>query len=332
MMVKKKNPAGVRYIKWSDFTLLPGYPYIERAITYPYDYRKKCSPVTKDGYVSVAAIYNMSAWANWKSSSLGVVDRKISEAINNLRLYALMKLNKGRRSNQPALFPIRLLENPTLVMPIKSKKQLEHLFKAQSQLHKAGVTFDTGTQLVKPIERHWELDWSLKGAKMRNPISPPFPRVSVYPAEYLKTHDVYEKLFKDRDIALHTARELRRMGFEVDTKKWRDPFEGVPHWFVTGIRGKMNPKRKLSVPEQHQLRIAKDALRMPDAMVGVMGGPTKAQAREIIKRLTGGTPKGNPRKERKYTQTTGNIFGGLGLFSIIPITAFIIWMREKYGK
>jgi len=45
--------------------------------------------------------------------------------------------------------------------------------------------------------------------------------------------------------------------------------------------------RRLSVPEQHQLKIAKDTLRMPDAMARVMGGPTKEQAREIIKELTG---------------------------------------------
>ena len=45
-----------------------------------------------------------------------------------------------------------------------------------------------------------------------------------------------------------------------------------------------NPGR-LTVPEQHQLKIARDTLRMPDAMAGVMGGPTKEEAREIIKRL-----------------------------------------------
>lgn len=45
--------------------------------------------------------------------------------------------------------------------------------------------------------------------------------------------------------------------------------------------------RALSVPETHQLKIARDTLRMPDAMVGVMGGPTKAEAVEIVKKLTG---------------------------------------------
>jgi hypothetical protein len=45
--------------------------------------------------------------------------------------------------------------------------------------------------------------------------------------------------------------------------------------------------RELSVPEKHQLKIAKQTLNMPDAMVGVMGGPDKEEAREIIKKLTG---------------------------------------------
>jgi len=50
-------------------------------------------------------------------------------------------------------------------------------------------------------------------------------------------------------------------------------------------------KRELSVFDVHQLRIAKSTLRMPDAMVGVMGGPTKAEARKIIFKLTGKVAK-----------------------------------------
>lgn len=46
-------------------------------------------------------------------------------------------------------------------------------------------------------------------------------------------------------------------------------------------------KRELSVFDKHQLKIARDSLRMPDAMLGVMGGPSKEEAREIIRRLTG---------------------------------------------
>lgn len=55
----------------------------------------------------------------------------------------------------------------------------------------------------------------------------------------------------------------------------------------------------MTIPEKHELRIARDTLRMSDAMLGVMGGPSKEQARETIRRLTGksapknkyGTPK-----------------------------------------
>jgi len=40
----------------------------------------------------------------------------------------------------------------------------------------------------------------------------------------------------------------------------------------------------MDVFAQHQIKIAKDTLKMPDAMVGVMGGPSKAEALEILKR------------------------------------------------
>ena len=47
-------------------------------------------------------------------------------------------------------------------------------------------------------------------------------------------------------------------------------------------------KKKLvpmSEPEKHQYKIARDTLRMPQPMVGVMGGMTKAQARDVINNL-----------------------------------------------
>jgi hypothetical protein len=42
--------------------------------------------------------------------------------------------------------------------------------------------------------------------------------------------------------------------------------------------------KPLSVPEKHQLRIAKDTLRLSDAGARIMGGPTKEESREILKR------------------------------------------------
>lgn len=64
--------------------------------------------------------------------------------------------------------------NPTLSIPVVSRKQWGHLFDAQESLSKAGVTFDSGTSFKdhKPKTRDWELDWSLKGAEMRNPMHP----------------------------------------------------------------------------------------------------------------------------------------------------------------
>jgi hypothetical protein len=45
--------------------------------------------------------------------------------------------------------------------------------------------------------------------------------------------------------------------------------------------------KKLSVPEIHQLRVARDTLKMSDIGARIMGGPTKEEARAIILRLTG---------------------------------------------
>ena len=48
---------------------------------------------------------------------------------------------------------------------------------------------------------------------------------------------------------------------------------------------------KLTVPEQHQLKIALKTLKLSDVGALIMGGPTKAEARETILRLTGKKPK-----------------------------------------
>jgi hypothetical protein len=45
--------------------------------------------------------------------------------------------------------------------------------------------------------------------------------------------------------------------------------------------------RKLSVPESHQLKIARRTLQLSDAGALILGGMTKEQARAVILRLTG---------------------------------------------
>lgn len=46
-------------------------------------------------------------------------------------------------------------------------------------------------------------------------------------------------------------------------------------------------RRELTIPEKHQLKIARNTLRMNPAMVAVMGGPNVAEAKAIILKLTG---------------------------------------------
>ncbi len=43
----------------------------------------------------------------------------------------------------------------------------------------------------------------------------------------------------------------------------------------------------MTVPERHQLKVARDTLKMSDVGARVMGGPSKEEARRIIARLTG---------------------------------------------
>ena len=47
--------------------------------------------------------------------------------------------------------------------------------------------------------------------------------------------------------------------------------------------------RSLSVPEKHQLAIARKTLLMSDVGALIMGGPSKQEAGEIILRLTRNT-------------------------------------------
>jgi hypothetical protein len=46
-------------------------------------------------------------------------------------------------------------------------------------------------------------------------------------------------------------------------------------------------QRKLSVPQRHQLRVARKTLTLSDVGAVCMGGPSKEEARRIIQDLTG---------------------------------------------
>jgi hypothetical protein len=48
----------------------------------------------------------------------------------------------------------------------------------------------------------------------------------------------------------------------------------------------MTTKRQLSMPDKHQLRIARQTLTMNDSFALIMGGMTKEEAKAVIARLT----------------------------------------------
>lgn len=50
--------------------------------------------------------------------------------------------------------------------------------------------------------------------------------------------------------------------------------------------------KKLSVPEKHQLRIARKTLTLSDVGTLCLGGPSKKEARRIILELTGKPARG----------------------------------------
>jgi len=61
------------------------------------------------------------------------------------------------------------LAGTRLVMPVTSEEQRGHLFEAQGELRKAGVNFDSGSDLAEGmiLNRCWELDYSLEGAELK---------------------------------------------------------------------------------------------------------------------------------------------------------------------
>jgi hypothetical protein len=50
-------------------------------------------------------------------------------------------------------------------IPIDSTGKLEQLLKAEEELRKAGIVFDTGMHLIEKV-RHWNFDYSLEGAEV----------------------------------------------------------------------------------------------------------------------------------------------------------------------
>jgi len=95
------------------------------------------------------------------------------------------------------------------------------------------------------------------------------------PKEYLKD-PLYKKVLvaknkAEYDKALDALKQIRG--------------ESAVRNFVKKVKS-LKEAKKPSTPEEHQLKIAKDTLKMTDAMAKIMGGMTKEEAKRIIEKFS----------------------------------------------
>lgn len=89
----------------------------------------------------------------------------------------------------------------------------------------------------------------------------------------------------------HDTLRVRWEGFAGD-EVWRQLYTGPRGGSWERVSGHArlrinSSRRKLGVPERHQLRVAEQTIRTAPAMRGVIGGPTLEQAKDIIRDLKG---------------------------------------------
>jgi hypothetical protein len=88
----------------------------------------------------------------------------------------------------------------------------------------------------------------------------------------------------DRDFKRGVSQEdFKKLG----EKKALEKYQGAPSFIGAKNEGQLYEakKKELSVPEKHQLNIAKKTLKMSDAGANVMGGMNKKEAREFLKKI-----------------------------------------------
>lgn len=90
-----------------------------------------------------------------------------------------------------------------------------------------------------------------------------------------------ETMLQEMGIRAAQKSRLLKKGEKVAQKATPNPLRG---YAITGA----NPSRRGLQPwDWHALNIALQTMRMNPAMAGVMGGPNEAEARKVIKRITG---------------------------------------------
>ncbi len=123
--------------------------------------------------------------------------------------------------------------------------------------------------------------------------------VAIRPREGEGSRPLVTGTFHSRTTSKHIGVWLRSHGYAGIDDAVRLPQDAIEEvakrgWYKKPLKNVPRQARTLSVPERHQLKVARDTLKMSDAMARVMGGPTKTEARKIIRALTGKEPRENP--------------------------------------
>jgi len=72
--------------------------------------------------------------------------------------------------------------------------------------------------------------------KLKTPKPGKETRMNAYPEEFLKEYEVQENMFRTKTERDTEARQLRKDGWEVTTKKYH--FDGDERFFLTALRRK----------------------------------------------------------------------------------------------
>jgi len=124
----------------------------------------------------------------------------------------------------------------------------------------------------------------------------------IVPDEYLKD-PLYMKVLMAKDIKEYDKAydTLKKIRGETAVKNFISklppgmyPHKGKAAKMRSKISEEKIPSKPLSTPEKHQLKIAKDTLKMSNTMAKVMGGMSKKEAKKIIEKF---------KKEGKITES-----------------------------
>ena len=160
----------------------------------------------------------------------------------------MQRARTKRRTKAIARKPRRRGKNPLLESIVGGAAAGTAVVLAQKFMRKNYEDLSEGELLV------------LRGAEQIRRITPAGVEVSDFVLEPAKRARIIKKLL---------PKAKRLLG-----KK------GAKDWLRVTSKAVVNP----TVPEKHQIRIAKDTLKMSDAGARIMGGMTKEQAREILRK------------------------------------------------